>query len=62
VSAPRTLPADKQIAAMALVSARLGGCSCNPDITLRRDGNVVHTYIAHDRWCSHPSQKKGRDA
>jgi len=53
----------EQIRAAALLSARLGGCTCKPWIRLRYDGSqVVHAHIAHDSDCAHPSQQKGRDA
>lgn len=62
MSTHRTPPTDAQIAASTLISARLGGCTCTPDIKLHRDGNIVHTFIAHDSWCAHTSQRKGADA
>jgi hypothetical protein len=71
VNTPWKPPTDDQIASAtlikitsaALLSARLGGCTCKPWISLRRDGyGIFHAEIAHDNWCEHPSQQKGRDA
>ncbi len=64
MSAPGTPTGDQvRVAAAALISARLGGCTCQPWIKLRRDGHgIIHAHIAHDSDCAHPSQRKGRDA
>ncbi len=53
----------EQIRAAALLSALLGGCTCQPWIKVRRDEHgIFHAHIAHDSDCAHPSQQKGRDA
>jgi hypothetical protein len=47
----------------ALLVARLGGCTCTPDITFREFGpGVTFAEIAHDGDCGHFSQQKGGDA
>jgi hypothetical protein len=66
MNAPAATLTEEQgltVVAGAVLSARLGGCTCEPTITLRRDEyGIVHAYIAHDDWCEHPSQQKGRGA
>jgi len=63
VSAPGTPTGEQvRVAAAALLSAWLGGCTCQPWIKLRRDvSGVIHAHIAHDSDCGHPSQQKGLD-
>lgn len=46
----------------ALLAARAGGCNCSPQITIRQMATGAHyAEVAHDRWCSHPSQRRGQD-
>ena len=61
MNAPPTT--DERIRAATLFSARLGGCTCEPWINVRRDEHgIFHARISHDSDCGHPSQQKGRDA
>jgi hypothetical protein len=46
--------------AVALLSSRLAGCTCQPTVEVRRDYfGIIHNFIGHDTWCRlHPSRKK----
>lgn len=44
-------PTDAELRAAALLAARLGGCNCQPDITIRRQDGIAFANVAHDDDC-----------
>jgi hypothetical protein len=43
----------------ALIACRVGGCTCEPDLSVRHVDRVPHIAAAHDEWCplvGHASQ------
>jgi hypothetical protein len=56
-------PSVELLRKVALFMARLQGCNCNPDFTVRELApGVNYSETLHDSWCGHPSMRKGRDA
>ena len=64
MSAHATAKIDPRVQILgALLAARLAGCTCSPEIAIKEMApGVCYAEIAHDAWCSHPSQRKGKDA
>jgi len=53
-------PTRKQMIAAAKVAARMGGCTCQPDVTLYELApGVTISNCAHDSWCKHGSCPAG---
>jgi len=63
MSATKQRVTHEEMIVAAKLCARIGGCTCAPNVTLRevRPG-VFIAGVAHDDWCAHPSQQKGQDA
>lgn len=60
-------PTKRQAVAAALVAARIGGCTCDPDIRITAESGAgdYSIGVAHDDWCEHfrntPEQSEAMD-
>jgi hypothetical protein len=53
----------EQMIRSAKLAAWLGGCDCEPKVTLREVAPGVFTsMVEHTIRCGHPTQQKGGDA
>lgn len=42
---------DAQVIAWAALSADLRGCTCEPEVTIQREGRCGYVTVAHDDHC-----------
>lgn len=63
MKAAKQPPTRDEIIAAAKLAAFLNGCTCNAHVRLQNpQPGVYYAEVAHDAWCGHPSQQRGRDA
>lgn len=44
---------EPELKAAIVAAARLAGCTCQPEVTIRTEApDIHHGAVAHDKWCA----------